>query len=98
MAADVKIKVFTLGGEERDVETPLNINSEEFINELVIAVMLPLSDLEGHQINWRVDNKDTGATLDPDKTLEENGVKEGHRLMLIRATVACAWQIARQSM
>jgi uncharacterized ubiquitin-like protein YukD len=96
MAAKVNIKVFTIGGEERDVEAPLSIKTEEFIKELVIALRLPLTDAEGHQLNWRVDNKDTGATLDPDKTLEENRVKEGHRLMLIRATVACAWQ-AKQS-
>jgi uncharacterized ubiquitin-like protein YukD len=90
MAAEVKVKVITIGGEEHDVEAPLNIKIEEFIKELVIALRLPLHDREGHQIHWRVDNKDTGATLDPDKTLKENALKEGHRLMLIRATVACA--------
>lgn len=88
MAGEVKVKVATMGGEERDIETPLDIKTQEFIKELVIALKLPLTDADNHQISWRVDDKDTGTTLDGDKTLEENGVKDGHHLNLIRATVA----------
>jgi uncharacterized ubiquitin-like protein YukD len=94
MAGEVKVKVATIGGEERDIETPLDIKTQDFIKELVIALKLPLMDAENHQISWRVDNKDTGTTLDGDKTLEENGVKEGHHLNLIRATVAGTGVIA----
>lgn len=86
--AEIKVKVVTMGGEERDIETPTDIKAEEFIKELVIALNLPLTDAEGHQVSWRIDDKDTGKTLEGIKTLEENGVREGHRLSLIRATVA----------
>jgi len=88
MAADAKVKVFTMGGDEQDIETPLDIKAEDFIRELAIALSMPMTDAEGHQINWRVDNKDTGRSLDYDRTLEDNGVSDGHRLSLIRQTVA----------
>jgi hypothetical protein len=88
MASEVKVKVTTIGGDERDIQTPLDIKTGDFIKELVIALKLPQVDAENHQISWRLDNKDTGTTMDADKTLEENGVKEGHHLNLIRATVA----------
>ncbi|MFL6211938.1 MAG: EsaB/YukD family protein [Pyrinomonadaceae bacterium] len=86
--ADIKVKVITMGGEEKDIETPTDIKADDFIKELVIALNLPLTDAEGHQVSWRIDNKDTGRTLDGSKTLDENEVKDGHRLSLIRATVA----------
>jgi uncharacterized ubiquitin-like protein YukD len=90
MAGDIRVKVTTIGGDERDVETPLNLTAREFIKELVMALKMPFQDREGNEIHWRIDNKDTAATLDCEKTLSENGVREGHHLNLIRATVACA--------
>jgi hypothetical protein len=90
MAGEVKVKVMTMGGDEKEIETPLDIKTQDFIKELVIALKLPLMDAENHQISWRVDNKDTGTTLDGEKTLDENGVRDGHHLNLIRATVAGA--------
>lgn len=86
--AEIKVKVLTIGGEEKDIETPTDIKADDFIKELVIALNLPLTDAEGHQVSWRIDDKDTGRTLDGARTLEENEVKEGHRLALIRSTVA----------
>ena len=49
---------------------------------------MALTDAENNSISWRLDNKDSGRTLVGDKTLEENGVLNGHRLTLIRSTVA----------
>jgi uncharacterized ubiquitin-like protein YukD len=92
--ADIKVKVLTIGGEEKDIETPTDIKTDDFIKELVIALNLPLTDAEGHQVSWRIDDKDTGKTLDGDKTLDENEVKDGHRLALIRSTVA-GWVASR---
>jgi len=57
-------------------------------DELLLALNLPRVDAESHPISWRLDNKDTGRTLEGDKTLGENGVKAGHRLSLIRQVVA----------
>jgi uncharacterized ubiquitin-like protein YukD len=86
--AEIKVKVMTIGGEEKDIETPIDIKADDFIKELVIALNLPLTDSEGNAISWRIDNKDTGRTIEGAKTLEENEVKDGHRLALIRSTVA----------
>lgn len=86
--ADIKVTVVTLGGENHDVEVPPDIRADDFIKELISALKLPLTDAEGHAISWRLDNKDTGRTLEASRTIDENNVKEGHRLMLIRATVA----------
>jgi hypothetical protein len=82
------VKIFTQGGDEHDIETPLDIRATEFIEELVGALSLPKLDAENHPVSWRIDNKDTGKTLETEKTLEQNGVKAGHRLSLIRQVVA----------
>ena len=84
----IKVKVLTMEGEEREIETPADLKVGEFIKELASALYLPLTDSEGRPVVWCVDDKNTGRTLDLAYTLNENGVLEGHRLSLIRATVA----------
>ena len=85
---EIKVRVITVGGDEREVEVPVDMRAEDFMNELVIALNLPLTDAEGLTIVWRIDNKDTGRTLNRSQTLDENGVRDGHRLLLIRNTTA----------
>ncbi len=77
-----------MAGEVKEVETPIDMIVDEFIKELIIALQLPLLDANEFPIIWRIDNKDTGKTLAFDQTLEQNGVLEGHRLILLRATTA----------
>jgi hypothetical protein len=84
------IKVNTQGGEEHDIETPLDIRTSDFLDELRPALKLAANDAEGRTISWRLDNKDTGQTLVGNLTLEENDVRPGHRLNLIRSVVAGA--------
>ena len=84
----VKLKILTQGGDEHDIETPLDIKTSEFAEELVLALKLPTTDAEGNAVVWRIDDKDTGKTLEAAKTLEQNGVKGEHRLSLIREVVA----------
>jgi uncharacterized ubiquitin-like protein YukD len=91
MATDIKVNVITLGGETHEVEVPPDIRAEDFIKELISVLKLPVTDAEGHAISWRIDNKDTGHTLEGGRTMDENGVKDSHRLMLIRATTAGCW-------
>jgi ubiquitin-protein ligase len=86
--ADIKLRVYTQGGEPIDIESPSDMHTEEFVNELAAALDLPARDAQGHAISWRLDNKDTGRTLDPARSLEANGVREGHRLSLIREVTA----------
>ena len=86
--ADIKVTVVLIGGEHHEVEVPPDIRADDFIKELISALKLPVTDAEGHAISWRLDNKDTGRTLEASRTIDENNVREGHRLMLIRATTA----------
>lgn len=85
---EIKVKVATMGGDEREIETPLDLTAGEFVKELANELNLPVKDSEHRPIIWRLDDKDTGRTLDSGHTLDENGVRDGHRLSLIRATVA----------
>jgi hypothetical protein len=83
------LKIFLQGGgDDREVNTPLDIKSTEFLQELVIALNLGATDAEGQPINWIAVDKDTGKTLTGEKTLAENGVQSGHRLSIFRETVA----------
>jgi len=88
MATAIKVSVITLAGETHEVEVPPDIRAEDFVKELISELKLPMTDAEGHSISWRIDNKDTGRTLEGGRSMDENSVKDGHRLMLIRATTA----------
>jgi hypothetical protein len=88
MAAEIKVKVFTIGGDEHEIEVPQDMRGDEFLNQLAIALTLPVNDANGNPVNWRLDNKDTGRTLEGVKTMAENGVSDGHRLSLLRQVVA----------
>lgn len=83
-----KVKVRLQGGDEHEIETPLDIRTSEFIDELVAALKLPTTDADHAPIVWRIDDKDTGKTLEEGQTLQAGGVKEGHVLRLIRNVVA----------
>lgn len=96
MGKEIKVKIITLGGDEYEIETPVDILVGDVINELLPALRLPRIDAEGHPVTFRLDNKDTGKTLESGKTLEENEVREGHHLMLMRVTAAgCFAESAR---
>jgi uncharacterized ubiquitin-like protein YukD len=88
MPGEIKVTVFTMGGEQNDIEVPPDMRTDEFLQQLAIALTLAVNDANGNPVNWRLDNKDTGRTLEGHKTIEENGVRDGHRLSLLRQTVA----------
>lgn len=88
MAAEIKVKIFTMGGEEHEIEVPQDMRGDEFLNQLAIALQLTVNDANGNPVNWQLVNKDTGRAVDTTKTMAENGVSEGHRLSLLRQTVA----------
>jgi hypothetical protein len=85
---NIKVTIFTQGGDQHEIETPLDIKTEDFIKELATALQLPMTDAEGHLVAWRLDNKDVGNTLTSDQTLEQNGVRDGHGFALIRQMTA----------
>ncbi|MFP5265379.1 MAG: EsaB/YukD family protein [Blastocatellia bacterium] len=88
MTPEMKLKVITIGGDEHDIESPPDIKAEDFIKDLIAALGLPVRDADYNPIVWRIDDKNISKTLEGDKTLEENGVRDSHTLILLRATVA----------
>lgn len=92
---DIKIRVHTQGGESHSIQTPVDMKSADFLAELVGELSLPTQDAEGHQVSWVLDDKNTGKTLSDERSLGDNGVKEGHDLHLRREVVAGANQTTR---
>lgn len=88
MSEEIRLTINTMGGEQREIETPLDITADDLIKELCFALKLSSSDAEGQKIRWRLDNADTGQTLDGPRNLGDLGVKDGHSLALIRSTTA----------
>lgn len=82
----ISVNVTTIGGESKQLDAPTDMLVSEFITELVTLLQQPTISSDGQVIDWRIDNKATGASLAPDKTLAENGVEDGHSLSMIRAT------------
>ncbi len=87
---DMNLDVATQSGDSHKVEAPSDMNGEEFMRGLINLLRLPTTDAEGRPINWRIDDKDTGRTLEHSQTLEANGVREGHHLSIIRTVTAGA--------
>lgn len=88
MDQSITVSVTTLGGADHLLEIPVDITVKDLIRELVVILKLPTIDAEDHRIPWRLDDRDLAKTLDDERTLENQGVSDGHRLLLIRATVA----------
>lgn len=88
---DMNLEVTTQSGDTHKVEAPPDMSGGEFVSGLINLLRLPTTDAEGRPINWRVDNKDTGRTLENAQTLESNGVREGHHLSIIRTVTAGAF-------
>lgn len=85
---DMKLTIYTQGGESHDIEAPPDIRASDLVKELAEQLSLPSTDAEGRAVAWRMDDKDTGTTLNLDTTLEQNGVLAGHRLSIIRQVTA----------
>lgn len=86
--SNIKVTIYTMGGEDKEVLTPLDMNVDEFIKELIGALNYPSMDSEGNLISWRLDNKTSGFTLDGTKTMQENNVTDDNKLSLIRTVTA----------
>lgn len=73
---DLKIHVHAPDGTSTSAEAPPNYKTDQFLKEIVSALGLPAT------ADWSVHDADINRNLDKDKTLEENGVREGHHLHL----------------
>jgi outer membrane murein-binding lipoprotein Lpp len=73
---EIALQVHTAGQEPHEIMAPPEIETGEFIRELVAGLRLP------GDVIWEADDKDTGHTLVPGRTLHQNGVRSGHHLYL----------------
>jgi hypothetical protein len=96
-SADIKLHVHTPGGDAHRIEAPDDIRTEEFIHEVVSGLQLPSMDAEGRQVDWTIDDRNTGKTLNLDLTLAQNGVENGHHIYLRRQVTAGAVPLPRRS-
>jgi WXG100 protein secretion system (Wss), protein YukD len=82
------ITIGTQGGDFHTIETPSDIKVTDFVQELANVLQFPLTDSDGRPISWRIDDTDSGRTLANELSLEENNVRDGHRLVLLRSVTA----------
>jgi hypothetical protein len=61
------------------VEAPADVKAGKFLDDLRDPLHLSSKDAEGRRIHWHIYDRDNHR-LDPNKTLGENGVGEGHEL------------------
>lgn len=87
---EVRFQVTTPNGDPHDVTAPNAMRADQLVRELMPALRLAHVDAEGHAICWHLYSKSSGRELVPEQTLQQNGVRTGHRLNLVRRTVACA--------
>ena len=74
---DLEIHVYTPDGTGWPVQAPPYLKTDQFLRELIVGLGLPAG---GH---WGLHDQEIDRTLDGSKTLEENGVREGHHLRLL---------------
>ena len=86
--ADIRVHVHTPSGDSHPIDAPSDIKTEEFIREVVGGLNLPKVDADGHPVNWTIDDKDTGKTLDYQSTLGDSGVQNDHHLYIRRQVIA----------
>src|SRR5262249_52082443 len=73
---EIALQIHSEGHEPHEIAAPPEIETGEFIRELVLGLRLP------EDVIWEADDKDTGHTLVAGKTLHQNGVRAGHHLYL----------------
>lgn len=77
---DMHLHVRTAEGDT-SVEAPPDANTGKFLDDLRAPLHLASQDAEGRRIHWHIYNRE-GRKLDPSRTLSENGVGEGHELVI----------------
>src|SRR5262245_16859728 len=89
---DISIHVQAENKARQSVHAPSDMNTQEFLNELLEGFDLLRNNGGGSRLNYRLEDRQTGRVLDLEKTLEENDVRGGETLLLHAqqpATVTC---------
>jgi hypothetical protein len=76
---DLQLHVHTPGGEKTLVEAPAGANVGKFLDNLRDPLHLRSKDADGRRIQWHVYDRE-GRSLDPKKSLGDNGVVDGYEL------------------
>jgi hypothetical protein len=92
--ADLQLHVHIADGSTRSAETPSNLPVGEFVADLVRSIGAMTRDGKGREIQWKLDDKDSGRSLDSTRSFAENGVRSGQHLYL-RSEEAPALKITR---
>jgi hypothetical protein len=66
----------------QEVRVPSNVVLATLIPALITKLNLPLRDLQGNKLAYRVHYEDSKEELKPDKSFIELGVKDGHALTI----------------
>jgi hypothetical protein len=87
---DLKLTVYTQDGEAHPVEVPPDMQTIDFIRELVEGLRLPVTNAEQQRVVWKLHSKHLARDLDAERSLRDNGVHTGHDVYLRRDVTAGA--------
>jgi hypothetical protein len=85
---EIHVTVRTPGGERLEIEAPRSMTAEELLHELLDELWLPRRDAEEQPVAYRLESINLAQELDPDRTLDELGISDGDRLILIPRVTA----------
>jgi len=80
MAMDLHFKIQRPDGRNENAAFPDDLSVRQLINEFVTDEKMHIQPADPDQ--WHLINENTGEPLDPQKSLHQNGVEEGHLLKL----------------
>jgi hypothetical protein len=78
----IKVQVHLPNGDTSPEDVRADQISKELIAHFILKFKLTKKEALKDEAVWNLDDKDTGKTLDPQKSLHENGVLNGHHLYL----------------
>jgi hypothetical protein len=79
---DLSIEVSAPDKQSRHCEVAADTPTAEFVADLVEAFELPKVDVQNHPMVYLLFDEQSQRGMDSTKTLAENGIHSGHRLML----------------
>lgn len=86
---DITVTVQPQGGDAKTIDTPSDMRTGDFLDEVIGALNLPTRNEDGSPASYKVTNKTRGKELnDLDRTLADNGVKDRDVLRIARVVIA----------
>jgi hypothetical protein len=79
-AGDIKLHLFSPSGGSHSMDAPASFKVSELLETAIRVFALATSDPKGAPVVWTLYDRDAGGVLDPERSLEENGVRNEHQL------------------